>query len=132
MLTVRRVALAHHPRLLAWWQHRDSLLGHYLSNRVRNDLVVLRRKGGMLHLPSMWSFSSPHQTVVGLDPMHHHKTADERPPKLGAARDASRRYLTMPRRLTRQLFINRLIHIGNPFPHHVTHLFSAHRVHDAL
>ena len=80
---------------------RDGLLGHHLGNRVRYELVVLRRRGGSLHLPSLWSFRSPHQTVSGLDPMHRHGSADERPPERGATRDATLRYLTLTRRLTR-------------------------------
>jgi hypothetical protein len=84
--------------------------------------VVLRRRGGILHLPSLWGFCSPKQTVSGLDPLHHHGTADEKPSERGAARDATRRNLTVPRRLKRQLLIHLLIHTGNPCPHHATQL----------
>ncbi len=67
---------------------------------------------------------APQQTVSGLDPLHHHGTADESPPERGAARDATRRNLTVPRMLTRQLLIHLLLHTGNPCPHHATQLLA--------
>ena len=77
-------------------------------------------------------FNSPQQAVAVLDPLHHPTTVAKSPLERGGDRDASRRYLTVPRGLTWQLLIHLLLLTCNPYPISRLATISAHRVHDAL